>query len=237
MNSDSTLTVENIHKKFGYRQILKGANLSLSSSQFTILLGKNGAGKSTLFKIICGFLSPSQGNIYIQGQATSKEPELLRRSVGLISHNSQLYQALTAQENLAFFGKLRSIKNLKEKIKEVLKQVGLKKFADSPVSTFSSGMLKRLSIARLILANPPITLLDEPLDGLDYESTQFFHHFLAQYRDNGGTILMITHQVEGSFSYCDQVAILHQGKIQYQTKRSETSYEALMKDYQSIITS
>jgi sodium transport system ATP-binding protein len=234
-NSFTTiLEAKNISKKFGYTQVLKNASLTLEKGQFTLLLGKNGAGKSTLFKIICGLHHASSGAITIQGENSLENPHLLRNSIGLISHSSHHYDRLSAKENLQFYGKLRSIPNLEAEIKNALTKVGLKNFSSLAVQNFSSGMKKKLSIAKLMITKPPILLLDEPYTGLDYDSIEFFNDFLINFKNQGGTILMITHQIETSFKHSDQFVVLHQGKTFLLNNAKEKGYNSFFDEYQKV---
>jgi len=205
------LAIKSVRKNFGYRTILKSVDLNLYPSEITLLLGKNGAGKSTLMKIVSGLMRPDSGEILLNGVEISKCPGPLREAIGVISHSSHFYGELSAEENLLFFSRLRKIRELKKKIKSALEKTGLKKFADLPVKTFSSGMTKRLNIARLMIARPNILLLDEPYTGLDYDSISLFNDFIIDFKQEGGTILLISHQVESCMKLCDKIAILEYG--------------------------
>jgi len=207
------LKIDSVKKNFGYRTILKSIDLSLFQSEITLLLGKNGAGKSTLMKIVSGLMRPDSGTVFYDGVEISKCPNSLRNAIGVISHSSQFYGELSAEENLLFFSRLRKIDSLGEKIKSALEKTGLKKFYDLPVKTFSSGMTKRLNIARLMISRPSILLLDEPYTGLDYDSIALFNEFIVDFKEHGGTILLISHQVDSCMDLSDKIAILEHGLI------------------------
>ncbi|MCP4749745.1 MAG: heme ABC exporter ATP-binding protein CcmA [Proteobacteria bacterium] len=232
--SSSLLRIEGISKEFGYKAVLKKIDLSLRERELTLLLGKNGAGKSTLMKIVAGLIRPSQGKIYFEGEDISKRPESLRKSIGVISHNVAFYGDLSARENLLFFAKFRRIDEVRDKVEHALKQTGLERFTDIPIKTFSSGMYKRLNIARLMVFEPRILLLDEPYSGLDYDSTDFFNKYLIRFKNQGGTVLMISHQIETCFEVCDNVAVLEQGEIQNCYQARSYTCEGLIREYQNL---
>lgn len=200
----------------------------------TLLLGKNGSGKTTLMKIISGLIRPSDGRILFKGNEITQCPEALRSAIGLISHQTGFYGELTARENLVFFAKLGKTPDLKEKIVHALERTGLSQFADLPVKTFSSGMGKRLNIARLMVLEPEILLLDEPYTGLDYDSTNFFNEYLKAFKESGGAILMITHQIETCFDLCDKIAILENHELKRCFSAAEFDRDELIKVYHNM---
>ena len=228
------LQLIDIHKNFGYRSILKGVSFEMSAGTQTLLLGKNGSGKTTLLKILSGLVNSSKGKVLLNGTPTEKCPNQLRKLIGLISHSNHFYNELSAVENLRFYSRLRAVKNLKYKINSALEETGLLKVSSVPVKTYSSGMLKRLNIAKLMVYEPDILLLDEPYTGLDYDSCEFFNRFLTGFKQKGGTILMISHQIETCFECCDQILILKQGKIKDQLKASDYSCDSLVQKYKSL---
>lgn len=181
-------------------------------------------------------MRPTSGQISLHQKEISLHPRQLRQMIGVISHASQVYKELSAQENLAFYSQLREVENRQEKIEVALKKTGLSDFSSIPVKCFSSGMLKRLNIAKLLVAKPKILLLDEPYTGLDYDSINLFNDFLRQFKTEGGTILLISHQIETCFDNSDDILILESGIIKNQYLRSDFSYQDLIQKYQSITT-
>ncbi len=228
------LRIDAVSKAFGYHNILKTIQLSLQTKEMTLLLGKNGSGKTTLMKIIAGLIRPSAGRIIFRGNDITQCPELLRSAIGVISHQTGFYGELTASENLVFFGKIGKTPNLYQKIDQSLEKTGLAEFAKLPVKTFSSGMGKRLNIARLMVLEPDILLLDEPYTGLDYDSTRFFNEYLSTFKNSGGTILMITHQIETCFDLCDKIAILERQALKRCFSSQDYSLDELIKEYHSL---
>ena len=228
------LAITEIKKKFGYQYVLKGVTFNLEKGRQTLLLGKNGAGKSTLLRILTGLMRPLAGSIKLNQVEISQNPNQLRRLIGVIFHTSQFYKELTARENLTFFSKLRAIQNLRTKIEHALEQTGLIRFATVPVKNFSSGMLKRLSIARLIVVQPQILLLDEPYTGLDYDSTNFLNAYLKQFKADGGAVLMVSHQIKTCFDNSDAILILEKGVIENRYRCSDLSFSELIRKYQNV---
>ncbi|MBU3918176.1 heme ABC exporter ATP-binding protein CcmA [bacterium] len=229
---DLVLRTERITKEFGYKTVLKGVDLELYKGQMTLLLGTNGAGKSTLLKIMSGLVRPSSGDIYFMSQKIQCVSAEFRQSIGVISHAIHFYSELTARENLLFFNRLRKIQNLREKVERAIVQTGLENAADAPVKTFSSGMSKRLNIARLIVSQPRILLLDEPYSGLDYDSIEFFNKYLLEFKQQNGAILLISHQIETCFNLCDRIAILKQGIIDSCNQTKSLSRTEIVRKYQ-----
>ena len=228
------LKIDAVSKAFGYHNILKTIHLSLQTNEMTLLLGKNGSGKTTLMKIVAGLIRPSAGRIIFRGNDITQDPEFLRSAIGVVSHQTGFYGELTASENLVFFGRMGKTPSLKEKIDRSLERTGLSEFANLPVKTFSSGMGKRLNIARLMVLKPEILLLDEPYTGLDYDSTRFFNEYLDTFKESGGAILMITHQIETCFDLCDKIAILERQELKRCFSSTEYSRDELIREYHSL---
>jgi len=230
----AVLQTDNISKSFGYRRILDGISLTLNAGEMTLLLGKNGSGKTTIMKIMAGLVRPSAGHILFRGQNISEVPDRLRRAIGVISHRIGFYGELTAAENLRFFGRLGKREELPQKVALAMEKTGLGRFADLPVKTFSSGMGKRLNIARLMVLEPDVLLLDEPYTGLDYDSTRFFNEFLRSFKTAGGAVLMITHQIETCFDLSDQIAILENREMRHCLSAADYGRDEIIQLYHNL---
>lgn len=215
--------LHNISKRFGYRTILKEINLEIFPQEFILLLGNNGTGKTTLLNILCTLTRPTKGHILYKQQRYKDVADHLRKNIGNISHESHLYSDLTAYENLKLFGNLYSVKDLSAKLNNALKYVELEFAKSLPVHTFSSGMTKRLAIAKLLLYQPEFLILDEPYTGLDQFSIRLFQNYLKKYQQEGGTILMVTHQFALGLELASRVIVLNQGKISHDVPTSQTS--------------
>jgi len=217
------LSLEHITKCFGYRCILNDISFSIETGEFVTLIGNNGAGKSTLLHIISTLSKPTHGRITFKG--TNQKESLLewRKKIGIISHENRLYGDLSSVDNLRLFGTLYCVEDLESNINQVLQKTDLFHVARLPVSNFSSGMKKRLMIARLMLCKPEILILDEPFTGLDQHSHQWFQNYLTEFHQQGGTVIMVTHQLELGLKLATRVLVLNQQRIQHDNSASELS--------------
>ena len=222
MNSPM-IALRNVSKRFGFRTVLQGIDLDIKTGDRTLLLGNNGAGKTTLLNIICSLTSPSEGEIFFKGRNYREAGHQLRQATASIAHESRLYGDLTATENLKVFGNLHSLKNLFPQIEKSLKFMDLDHAKHIPVHTFSSGMIKRLAIAKLILCQPEFLILDEPYSGLDENSTQLLQEYLKKFHQEGGTILMVTHQYSFGLQLCDRVLVIRNRSIHHDVPASRIS--------------
>jgi len=229
---DAILSLNNVSKKFGNMPVLKGIDLDIKKGEFVALLGANGAGKTTLVKIMSALSSPSEGAVMVNGKDISKDQGSLRGIIGVISHETYLYNDLTAVENLRFFGQMYGIasEDLEARINGLLEQVELVKRADDRVSTFSRGMKQRLSIARALLHEPSILFLDEPYTGLDQHAAHAFEKVLLELDPKDTTRLMITHDINRTYKMCDRVIILDKGSIVFDSLMSEVASAEELRD-------
>lgn len=205
----------NIVKKYGNKIVLTDINLFISRGQFITVLGPNGAGKSTLLRLLSMMTKPSGGQVLIDGVSGKDSPLSLRKKIGVLSHNSFLYGGLTARENLKFYGKLYDVPDLRQRIDQVIEEVGLQYDMSDPVNTFSRGMLQRLAIARAIIHDPEILFLDEPYTGLDRHAVEILNNVLFNLNRKDRTIFMITHNFEQGLAHSDRILMLVKGKIVY----------------------
>ncbi|WP_070120489.1 heme ABC exporter ATP-binding protein CcmA [Bacillus marinisedimentorum] len=218
------LEVNNMSKMLGDKLILRGLTFSVEQGESVALLGPNGTGKSTAFKCIAGLMKPTDGEVLVDGKTFGKDRIALARKIGYLGHESFLYGKLTPLENLMFYGKLYKMDRLKERAANVLKEVGLHYFRDVPIHSFSRGMTQRLAIARVLLTDPDILLLDEPHTGLDQEAAAFLNEIVAEKRQNGKTIMLVTHDFEHAERICGRFLILNKGKIAGDIKGAESIY-------------
>lgn len=228
------IKIEGLIKQYGLNPVLRGVNLHIQPGEFVTLVGSNGAGKSTLLRIVATLLKPTQGLISIGGWSLPSQAERVRRHIGLVSHQSLLYNDLTAGENLLFFAKLYQLDAPQDRVAQALRTVGLAARERDPVGTFSRGMLQRLSIARATLHEPDILLLDEPYTGLDQDATRLLDDLLQRESSHGRTILMITHDLLHGLGICDRIVILHKGKISHEIAPQETTPTEFIQLYQRV---
>ncbi len=216
------LEVKNMSKMLDDKFILRGLTFSVGQGESVALLGANGTGKSTAFKCIAGLMKPTAGKVNVEGKNFMKNRMELARKIGYLGHESFLYSKLSPLENLMFYGKLYKMDRVKERSEKVLKEVGLHYFREVPIQSFSRGMTQRLAIARVLLTDPDILLLDEPHTGLDQEAAAFLNGIVLEKQQSGKTIMLITHDFEHAERVCSRFLILSKGKIAGDLKTSES---------------
>lgn len=179
------------------------------------LLGPNGAGKTTLISILCGLVKPTSGSFTIDGLGYAKNADEIKQIIGVVPQEYALYPTLTARENLLYFGSMYGLKgnDLKEKVIDSLDFLGLLKFADKRVETFSGGMKRRVNLIAGILHDPKVLFLDEPTVGVDVQSKNAIIDYLKTLNNNGTTIIYTSHHLAEAQDFCTDIAILDRGKI------------------------
>jgi heme exporter protein A len=226
------IEIRQLVKTFGHRVVLRGVNLTVNEGDFLVLLGANGAGKSTLMSIVATLSKPTAGAVFIGGYNLAQAGDELRRFIGLVSHKPLLYDDLTAAENLRFYARMYDLPDATARIETLLRQVGLWGRQNDPVRAYSRGMQQRLAIARAVLHNPPILLLDEPDTGLDHRTAARLGELLGAVGAERRTIVMTTHNLERGLSLGNRVVILAQGKIVYDVRRQAVSPEEVRRQYE-----
>ncbi|KAA6461003.1 heme ABC exporter ATP-binding protein CcmA [Acidobacteria bacterium AB60] len=201
--------LEDVSKLFGSFAALRQVSVALEPGKCYVLIGENGAGKSTLLRILAGLLRPSMGQIQVFGEA---EPHDARDRIGYMSHAPMLYDELTGVENLSYFARLYPDRECLEPA-EALRQVGLDPKLERPLGQYSQGMRQRTSLARVLLAQPDLLLLDEPFSNMDVESAGQMVELLARFRHSSRTIVITTHQRELAAPIADFVLALKAGRV------------------------
>ncbi len=225
VESPPLVVIQGLTKRFGPTWALRKVDLTLTAGAFLAVFGPNGAGKTTLIRILATLSRPSSGEIYVASVPLKRAGTQLRRSIGLVTHQTLLYPDLSAEENLRFYGRLYDVPNLDWHIDQALERVGLQARRYSLVREFSRGMQQRLSIARAILHDPALLLLDEPYTGLDPEAAETLGEILVTLHGQGRTIVLATHNLERGLALCDEVAILARGRVAYRASREEIDGE------------
>jgi sodium transport system ATP-binding protein len=200
---------------YGETSVVAGVNLELRPGEVLGLLGPNGAGKTTILRMLAGILTPSAGQVLLDGRDVHAHPLEARRRIGFLSGDTQLYQRLTPLEVLRFFGQLFEIepRRLSARIDQLQEELDLKAFATRSCGTLSSGQKQRVNIARAFLHEPDILILDEPTNALDLISGRFIVESIRRQRSEGRAILFSTHIMGEAEYLCDRIAMLYQGKI------------------------
>lgn len=231
---DCIIAAQGIGKKFGYKTVLRQVDLLLKQGDSLALFGPNGAGKTTLIQILCSLMQPTSGDVKIAGYDTRYERQNLCKIVGVVAHHTFLYDNLSACENLKFYGTMYGVINLKKKIEKLIRKVGLGEYRNERVHTFSRGMQQRLSVARAIIHDPLILFLDEPYTGLDPQGAEDFKQILQDFRKQGKTILMTSHDLNKGLELCNRVAILASGRLVYDEDLSKLTADNFNQTYHML---
>jgi ABC-type multidrug transport system ATPase subunit len=199
--------LQQVTKLFGRFAALRSVSAEFSSGRCYAIFGENGAGKSTLLRVIAGLARPTSGKVVFAGP-----PETLRRRIGYVAHASILYDEFSGMENLRYFGALYGIKD-DQKFAAAIRSVGLDPGLERRAGDYSQGMRQRLSLARMLMHDPEIMLLDEPFSNLDVASAREITLLIQRLRDAGKTILVVTHQVSNVAEVADQSLLFSQGQL------------------------
>jgi len=213
--------VQGLTKSFGDHHALRGIDLRVSRGEHLVIFGPNGAGKTTLVKILSTLVKPSSGSVRLDGIDIRDKPAQIRRKVGLVSHQTFLYDDLTIYENLKFYGKMCDVLDLEQRVSEVISWVQLESCRHDRVGTLSHGLQQRASIARAILHNPSILFLDEPEVGLDPHALTMMRDVLGNINAGSRTVVVATHNLGRGLEPADSIIILNRGKIVYQASKHE----------------
>ncbi|PIE36247.1 heme ABC exporter ATP-binding protein CcmA [candidate division KSB3 bacterium] len=220
-------------KRFGYISALDDIDFQLEQGEFLSMFGPNGAGKTTFLHILATLTSPTSGTIRVLGYDLAQHGEEIRALVGVLGHHSFLIPTLTAYENLKFYGQMFGVNNLKQRIKTLLEWVGLIDHRNQTIETFSRGMQQRLSIARTILHEPRILLLDEPFTGLDQDGIALLKNVLQDFLREKKTIIMTDHDFARGLEFSTKVLIVNHGEFLYYGDSStlEEPFEAIYRRF------
>ncbi|MEA1993717.1 MAG: ABC transporter ATP-binding protein [Euryarchaeota archaeon] len=207
------IVFENVSKVYGNSKVLNSISFEVREGEILALVGSNGSGKSTVVRLSLGLKKTSSGNIKIYGEDPYHSSKI-RREIGFMLDKSGIDPLLNASENLSFFyGVYHGSKPNKKEVLSILDKVGLKDHIDEQAKTFSKGMLRRLEIAKILLCEPKILILDEPFSGLDQEGREFLIETIDQFREGGSAILISSHEIELIGEIFDAVVLLHRGEI------------------------
>ncbi|MCS7088265.1 MAG: heme ABC exporter ATP-binding protein CcmA [Thermoflexales bacterium] len=214
------ILAERLGKRYGLRPVLRGVSLQVARGEFVAVLGANGAGKTTLLRILATLTRPDAGALWIGGVDALRHPERVRQQIGLVSHHSLVYGELTAAENLRFYGWLYGLRGdaLERRIEEALRQMDLWSRRHDRARTFSRGMTQRLTIARALLHDPAVLLLDEPFTGLDQGAAATLSSLLREAALEGRAVIMTTHEIHRGLEGVTRALILRDGQIVHEQR-------------------
>ncbi len=231
VDSSVFLTISELRKSYGSREALRGINLDLKRGEFLCLFGPNGAGKSTLLKILATLLRPSSGTVQVLDYDLEEHAEKFRANLGMVSHQSFVYQDLTVLENLEFFAALYGVQDSQSRALELLEEVNLVDRYDMPAANLSRGMQQRLSIARALVNDPALLLLDEPYTGLDEHAASVLRDQLQKLHSRKRTIVMVTHNLRRGLESATRLGILAHGKLTYLQEKKDIDATAFEEIY------
>jgi len=234
---DASATIEavGLTRSFGRRVAVRSLTFAVREGECLALFGPNGAGKTTLLRILAGLLRPTSGKARIDGVALPGGARA-RAAVGLISHQSMLYSALTACENVEFTARLYGVRAPRDAAMRALERMRLQDRADSPVRSLSRGMQQRVSIARAIVHDPRVVLLDEPYTGLDESGASALSGALQSLKASGAALVLVTHHLGEGLALASHTAIMRDGRFVTHEPRGDIELDAYRDAYREAIT-
>ena len=201
--------------KRGIVRAVDGVSFSCRPGEIYGLLGANGAGKTTTLRILATILAPSEGTAVVAGYDVAKNSQMVRERVGFLSTATALYGRLTAREMVEYFGRLHGLDEttLRRRIDEIFQRLEMNDFRDRRCDKLSTGMKQKVSIARTLVHDPSVMIFDEPTVGLDVMAARTITAFIRECRDSGKTVVFSTHVMSEAEKLCDQIGIIHDGKL------------------------
>ena len=235
VTSAPALEARGIVREYGPVTAVAGIDLSLEPGDFLTVFGPNGAGKSSLLGLLAGALRPTRGDVFLNGTRLDFGAVDWRRHIGVLSHQGFLYAQLTVEENLQFYGRLHGLRDLDRRIPERLAYVGLVDRSNSLVGQLSHGMRQRLALARALLHDPDVILLDEPYTGLDPSAAAVLRGVLTELKDGRRTVVMVTHNLGEGLALASRVAIQVRGRLAWQGSPDELDISDFERLYHRVV--
>ena len=199
----------------GEKRAVDGLSFRVGRARIYGLLGPNGAGKTTTLRLLSGLMSPTAGRAILAGRDVAREPQAVKRAIGFLTANTGLYQRLSPRELLLYFAELHGLANdrARARAEYLIDWLDMGDFADLRGGALSTGQKQRTNIARALVGDPPILILDEPTLGLDVLSNRVMLDFIVRERREGKTIILCTHYLDEAESMCDAIGLLHNGRL------------------------
>ena len=237
MTNTLALTCNRISKRFGRVTALRSVSLNLNGGECIVLFGRNGAGKYTLLSIVASLIRSYTGDVELFGTNVRDAEDTSRGAIGFVAHESFLYADLSALDNLRFFAKLYNVPNPDAAARNALERFNLEAKTHASVRELSRGMKQRLSLARALIHEPKLLLLDEPFTGLDETSCEQLSALVREFVAGGGAVLLTTHDLERGHGVADSIAILERGALVYKEPVGDTGLEAFRRTYREVLAS
>jgi len=223
------------------KRAVDGLSFAVEKGQIFGLLGPNGAGKTTTLRLLSGMMAPTSGVARLAGHDVAADPQAVKRAIGFLTAATGLYQRLTPREVLVYFAELHdmSAKAAAARAEHLIRWLQMSDFETLPCGALSTGQKQRVNIARALVADPPILILDEPTLGLDVLSNRVILSFIRRERDAGKTIVLSTHYLDEAETLCDRIGLLHRGRLVAEgdlaTLRATTGQERLSNIFLQIV--
>ncbi|MFQ6061403.1 MAG: ABC transporter ATP-binding protein, partial [Thermoplasmata archaeon] len=229
----SLIEIKNLEKEFGRRKVIDGIDLRIDTGDSLSILGPNGAGKTTLIKLLSTLQRPSSGTVLMDGLDIKENGRDIRKSIGVLGHDSYLYDNLSAIENLEFYARMYGVPPSRERVGELLTRVGLQHRMHDMVGTYSRGMRQRLDIIRAVIHDPKTLLLDEPFTGLDLRGCNVLRKMIREFQSQRKTVVMVTHDVARGYEVGERIIVLIRGKIVSERRKGELGLEEFTREYEA----
>ena len=213
--SEPAVVVDSLVKQFATKTAVAGLSFSVAAGEIYGLLGPNGAGKTTTLRVLAGILTPTTGRAAVAGIDVAVDPLAVRRNLGFLTNTTGLYARLTGRELLTYFARLYGLPPAtgEARVAELVRALDLEPFLGRRCEALSTGERQRLSIARAMLHDPAVTILDEPTAGLDVLASRFLRAYVRAERDRGKAVVFSTHYLAEAELLCDRIGLLHQGRL------------------------
>jgi len=231
--SEPAISATGLARRFGQIRALRSVDLRLEKGERLALFGLNGAGKTTLLRVLGLGLLPDSGSLLIDGLDSRREARRARARIGWLGHASLLYGDLTARQNLEFWGRLHGAEDVERRTDALLEELGLSTYSDEPARILSRGLAQRLSLARALVHNPALLLLDEPFTGLDPLAADKLRSRLVERRPDAPSMIIATHRIDDGLSLSDRWVLLSRGRIGASGTSEGTAPETVAQAYRA----